>query len=196
MKILKKIMCGVIISTLLATAVCACLTSARQNTTGRYSALSTVTERSETWILEQFGHCQSIEELLAEMSRFACDNFVYWHRQYGLIQDFQLDTFLFEEDFHGVCHDFSCFAKCVVLVWSQARQQEDIEVYIYDLNTQNNAKHSYNFIRHEGRTWYIDLTSDVTRAGKGMQVTGAVEITGTSIPDYMASYGEVKIITH
>lgn len=195
MKILKLFLSALVIGALMAATVCGCLTTYRQNTSGGYSSLSTVTEKSSQWIMDSFGHCRSVEELLEELSLFARENFVYQDRNYGLLQDFQMDTFVFEEDFHGVCHDFSCFAKCVVLVWGQERQV-DVQVYVYDLLTRTRARHSYNYVVADGRTWFMDLTTDVTRAKNGKEPLGPDEITGVSIPDYMASYDEIKLNTH
>lgn len=194
MNIFKKL-CSVLLTVaLLATIASSFFTSVQQNTAGGYSTLSTITERSATWLLQQFGHCQTVPELLDAIDRFGCEHFVY-DLQPVFFQAFDLDKFLFEDHFHGVCFDFSCFVKCAVLVWREAKGRTDVQVFVYDVRTRKGG-HSYNFITEAGHTWFLCLTSNNTRTSKGKPSLGAIEITGTSPKEYSKSYEEIVYNIH
>ena len=189
MRIFKIVCCTILAIAMATSFALSAITSTQQKTSGGYSALTTITEHSQEWILDQFGHCQTIPELLDEIDRFAAENFTYGFPRKQILQNFWLDTFIFEDKFLGVCFDFSCFAKCVVLVWKEARQRDDVEAYVYDVRTEGGA-HSYNFIVEEDHTWFICLTTDVTRASKGKALIGAIEITGETPREYTQRYNE------
>lgn len=189
MRIFKTICCTILAIALAASFALSAFTSTQQKRGGGYSTLTTITDESREWILDQFGDCRTIPELLTEMDHFAAENFTYGFPRKQILQNFWLDTFLFEDDFLGVCFDFSCFAKCVVLVWKEAHQRDDVQVYVYDVRTKNGG-HSYNFIMEDGHTWFLCLTTDVTRASKGQKLQGPIEITGETPREYAQRYDE------
>ena len=189
MRVFKIICCTVLAIALTATFALTVFTSSQQKQGGGYSALTTVTEQSQTWILEQFGHCQTVPELLNELDQFAVAHFTYGYPRKQILQNFWLDTFIFEDDFLGVCFDFSCFAKCVVLVWKEAHRRDDVQAYVYDVHTKKGG-HSYNFIMEDGHTWFLCLTTDVTLASEGKKLQGIIEITGEAPKEYASRYNE------
>ena len=196
MKVFKIICCTILTIALAATFVLSAFTSSQQKSGGGYSALTTVTERSQQWILEQFGHCQTIPELLDEIDHFAVGHFTYGDPRKQLVQNFWLDTFIFEDDFLGVCFDFSCFVKSVVLVWKEAHQRQDVQAYVYDVQLRNGGAHSYNFIMEDGHTWFLCVTTDVTRASEGRKLQGVIEITGETPREYALRYNEYVFNIH
>ena len=160
-----------------------------QKTGGSFSTITPVTEKSRAWILERFGMYRTLPELLCAIDRFGCENFTYEAWSWGLIQEFDLDRFLFQKDFHGVCFDFSCFVKCVVTVWSQHMGRTDVQAFVYDVRLANNAAHSYNFIREEGRTWFICMTTNVSRTAKGQSSAGFALLQDMTPPSSWPSGG-------
>ena len=196
MHIFKKICYGLLAVTLVISIGFSLVTSAEQNLSGGYSTLSTVTDKSSAWILENFGHCNTVAELLEALDQFGCENFIYDLSAIPVIQAFDLDKFIFQDDFHGVCFDFSCFVKCVVLVWKEAHGRQDVQAFVYDVFLPNRKGHSYNFILEDGRTWYLCLTTNNDRVKKGKESLGAIEITGQTPEEYAESYNETVFFIH
>lgn len=190
MRVLRIICCTVLVLALAATFALACYTSVRQGYSGKYSPLTTITDRSRHWLLEQFDHCETVPELLTEIDRFGCKNFVYETPRIQLVQNFWLDTFIFEDAFHGVCFDFSSFVKCAVLVWAEAHQREDVRAYVYHVRMPDNGGHSYNFIMEDGHTWFLCLTSNQTRTSQGKKSLGIIELKGETPTEYANRYNE------
>ena len=190
MRKFKVITCIVLAAVFVTSFTCSAFASTRQKFGGDYSAITTVTARSSQWILEQFGHCQTVPELLEEIDRFGCENFVYENLYtIQIIQSFDLDKFIFEDDFHGVCFEFSSFVKCAVLVWKEANQRDDVQAYVYDARKSLFAAHSYNFITEDGHTWYIDLTSDLYDVKNGQRAWGVVELLDETPKQYSNRIG-------
>ena len=187
MKTLKSISFAMLTIALAISVTFSCFNSARQDTSGSYSAASTVTEKSAQWILEQFGHCQTIPGLLLEIDRFGCKNFVYDASGLSVLQHFDLEKFLFENNFHGVCYDFSCFVKSVVLVWSDANQQQGVEAYVYSVFLPDGAAHAYNFVIADGRTYYLCLTTNVGAVSSGKKSYGFYDITGWTPKEFITA---------
>lgn len=186
-----KIVAAIILALAFATSFAfSAFASSQQKSGGDYSAISTITERSSQWMLEQFGHCQTIPELLDEIDRFGCENFVY-ERLYKMqmIQSFDLDKFIFEDDFHGVCFEFSSFVKCAVLVWKEAHHRDDVQAYVYDVRKSLSWTHSYNFIMEKGHTWYICMTTNNSLVSAGKQSQGVIEILGETPKEYANRHG-------
>lgn len=190
MKTFRIILCAIVSVALFLSIAFSCFASTKQKSGGGYSTTTTITEESREWVLERFDHCQSIDVLLAEIDRFGCENFVYQAYRMPLIQSFNLDKFLFEDDLHGVCFEFSCFVKCVVLVWKESHQRSDVQAYVYDVVLANGGRHSYNFIMAENCTWYFCLTTDVSRAAQGTNIPGPAEITGMTPRAFMDKRGD------
>lgn len=190
MTIFKKICYSVLTVALAAVITLSCITSNQQSTSGGYSAATTITERSAAWILDQFGHYETVPDLLTAIDQFGCAEFVYELYLIPVVQYFDLDKFIFEKDFHGICFDFSCFVKCVVLVWKEAHQREDVRAYVYDVFPKKLPAHSYNFIFEDGHTWFLCLTTNNTHVSKGKKSLGITDIFPQDPVDYAASYQE------
>lgn len=196
MKALKVLLCVVLALALAASLTLSWMATLRQNRSGGYSAASPMTEQSKVWILENFGHYETLPDLLDGLTNFACKNFVYDKMTWFPNQHFIFDRFVFEKAFHGVCYDFSCFAKCVVLQWQAARDREDVQVFVYDVRLKDGSPHSYNIVHEDGAVWYICLTSDSTRAKKGKLPGGRDEVPNGDVEAYMAGYGDKLMNIH
>ena len=191
MKALKSICSAILIVVLVATVAWGHYASDQQNRSGDYSAVSTITEKSSQWMLEQFGHYTSVIDLLLAIDRFGCENFVYEEQKYAfLVQAFDLDRFIFEKNFHGMCFEFSSFVKCAVLVWKEAHHRDDVQVYVYDVKKGLDWRHSYNIIIEDGFTWRLCLTTNNTRTAKGDQSIGVGMLIDETPEENAARYGE------
>lgn len=189
---MKKV-CAVLVSLMLfATMATSAYTSYTQKTSGSYTTVTPVTDRARDWMLAQFGACETVPELLAAIDAFGCENFVYEDWNWGLVQHYDLERFLFREDYHGVCFDFSCFVKCVVTVWSEAHGRDDVQAFVYDVHLKKGANHSYNFIREEGHTWFLCLTSNVSVTSKGKPSYGFSEVPHGDVEACLARWGDRK----
>ena len=193
-----KIICSILlIAALVITVVFCYQTSNRQDLSGGYSAVSTITEKSSQWLLEKFGHCESVVELLLEIDRFGCETFVYESQVYPfIVQSFDLDKFIFEDNFHGMCFEFSSFVKCAVLVWKEARHRDDVQAYVYDVKKGSDWRHSYNFIMEDGRTWFFCLTSNNTLVKTGKASHGVTLLAAETPEEYTNRYGEIITDIH
>lgn len=162
---------------------------ARQlNNAGSYSEVcGTITEETESWVLSVFGEHDTLEELLWALDRFACENFTYTTDALGVsqrvLQHFNMQHFI-ESGFRGICFDFACFCKNVVLIWCQA-QGEDVQVFVCDIKSDLTNGHSYNyFTDSQGNCWYMDVTSDSTNYKKGdMQGVWGPVCLGDATPE-------------
>lgn len=191
MRIFKTVACIILCALFVTSFAFSAYASSQQKGQGDYSAITTVTERSSQWMLDQFGHCRTVPKLLEEIDRFGCENFVYEDLYtIQIIQSFDLDKFLFEDDFHGVCFEFSSFVKCAVLVWKEAHQRDDVQVYVYDVRRSLQSTHSYNFITEDGHTWFIDMTVNNNRWTHGQKSPGVIEILGETPKEYANRHGE------
>ena len=191
-----KVLCVIISLALVCCIVFSSVAFTKQKFNGRYSAVSTISEESRQWLLERFGHCRTVPELLSAIDAFGCRNFVYDLYPMPLIQTFDLDAFIFEDNLHGICFEFSCFVKCAVLVWSEYHQRSDVQVFVYDVRQPNNGRHSYNFIVEDGHTWFFCLTTNVSRTAGGLRTLGFKEVKGCSIREYITSYDEKPYNVH
>lgn len=195
MKAVKYTLCIILTIALVVTLMMSCYTSYRQNNSGSYSGLTTVTEQSREWILDCFGHYESLDRLLGEVLAFACENFVYDQQPYGFLQDFSMDEFLFEDHCHGVCFDFSAFAKCVVTVWAEEKERDDVQAYVYDVVLSGGGRHSYNYFKEDGREYFLCLTTNVERNRKGDALEGIV-VLEEGMEAWMDRWGDKLMVIH
>lgn len=188
-KLFVQVVAVVLLAALL---VCSVYATRQQGAAGSYTAVTTLTERSRQWITDTFGHCQSVVELMLSVNAFACRNFVYVDKFY--VQHFDFDQFVFEDSFHGLCFDFACFMKCVALVWSEHRGLTDVRAYVACVDLPDSTQyHAYNFICDGDVTYYLDLTTDVSRTAAGKDPQLFFDIGDQTFAQYAESYRE-KII--
>ena len=167
MTLSRRLTLALLCCAILFTAVYSIQATASQDRGGSYSSVTPLSEKSRQWFLDQFGQEQSLVNLLHAVNRFACENFRYTDQEYFLIQTFDLNKFLFETPYEGVCFEFACFLKCAVVVWAEHHGRTDIRCYVYSVKLSDGSHHAVNFI-YEGETLYfIDITDSSTRAQRG-----------------------------
>ena len=124
-----------------------------------------ISKQSQQWIEEQFGDCETFEELLDEMTKFSINNFNYY------VFDEKLQHFNFDElrlnGFKGCCYDYAIFAKTTVNYWSILKNK-GIESHVVDAVCKGGERHSYNYFLtiENNRLYCVDLTLASTRPDK------------------------------
>lgn len=147
-----------------------------QNYKGGYSSATICTEKARNFILKEFGDCKSPKQLLANLNKFACKRFTYVKKGVYL-QYFDIDEFIFEDNFHGLCWDFACFTKITVLEVARYNGWQDVSALVCDAEyTGNGEKHSFNFVTIGNTVYHIDNTFDNTRYKNGEKPHGAREV--------------------
>ena len=122
------------------------------------AACPTITQSSKEWINKEFGDATDFNDLLSQMNIFVCHNFVYDDDDVLLfpIQHFNFEHFR-KSDWHGICWDFSMWAKVVVNEVSKTKGW-DIKSFVFDAKLKDGARHSYNFFETPDGTWCVDYT--------------------------------------
>lgn len=137
-----------------------------------------ITEQARQFILDTFGNTDSPEELANCILRFALENFTYDESYTSLPQTADTNRFIFKNDFHGVCMDFSAFVKSVFQVVGQDNGWEHVGCHIvlgHDLRQREGHAVNYLTVRSADgtvRIYEFDVTQDLTRHSKGKPVQG------------------------
>lgn len=120
-----------------------------------------ISKQSQEWIVDQFGDCETFEELLKKMTTFSIENFNY-HFYDEKIQHFNFDE-LRLNGFRGCCYDYAIFTKTTVNYWSILKNK-DIKSYVVDVVYKDGkTRHSYNYFlvsEEDGKEklYCVDLT--------------------------------------
>jgi hypothetical protein len=139
---------------------------ATEEASGSYTSVtSPMTTADKRWVQETFGEYETFEELLfAGMIPFATEHFVYDddYNHYYLTQTFNFGQFR-REQFHGVCYQFSQWAKAVGV-------QYGVKSYVVDVRLDGsfNRTHSYNFFVVGEETYFVDFTMIVSRHNQNL----------------------------
>lgn len=189
MKVLKISLSTILIIAMVVTLALCCQQTLSAQKDGSIAPACRITSQSKQFVIETFGHYESVLDLLQAVENYAAENFQYDHKyQMPLIQDFDFDAFL--ETKTGVCWEFAAFAECCVVLWSQ---EKDIPLrsYIVDMRPRNrfSITHSYNYVI-EGDTIYA---FDLTPVADQRPAWGIHSFTGDGLEDiygYASRMGE------
>jgi len=160
----------------------------REKRTGGTSPMYHISEEGREFIVQTFGHYNTMEELIRAIEIYEWKNFTYDEGyRMGIVQGFRFDTFLEQES--GVCWELAAFGKCVIGEISKLKDW-DVANYILDIRYQDDffKTHSYNYVIMDDGIYVFDLTTAVT---KGKSVLHRIE--GDSLDDiyaYAKSLGE------
>ena len=186
----------------LATTGVAFYNNYTQNRAGRYTAVTTISDTEREWILGRFGReYGSIEEYISTVQSYARANFQYHHDKTVLFQHFDFDDIKDGDRIYGICFDFAVLFKHITLVLDEAELLpiKDFKVYVVDIAYEDIFKphHSYNVISlSDGTSYYLDLTSSVSRVEKVLEPSDDYEIFTCSIKKYCARYKERLLNYH
>ena len=161
------------------------------NNQGGYSLIcGNITDADRQWVLERFGGYPNISMLMLALEHFACKNFKYTkdglRPSQKIAQHFDMGHFI-ASDFRGVCFDFACFCKNVILICCEARSIP-VKAYVCGFLYGMMKGHAVNFIYDEkGTCYYLDLTSDSTyyRMGRVDLIRGAICLEEITPADYL-----------
>lgn len=202
MKTVKTILSIVLCVAVLATTGVAFYNNYTQNRAGRYTAVTTISDTEREWILTRFGReYGNIEEYISTVQSYARANFQYHHDKTVIFQHFDFDDIEQGDRIYGICFDFAVLFKHITLVLDETGllPMEDFKVYVVDIAYQDIFKphHSYNVISlSNGTSYYLDLTSSVSRVEKGLEPNDDYEIFTCSIKNYCARYKERLLNYH
>ena len=202
MKTVKTILSIVLCVAVLATTGVAFYNNYTQNRAGRYTAVTTISDTEREWILGRFGReYGSIEEYISTVQSYARANFQYHHDKTVLFQHFDFDDIKDGDRIYGICFDFAVLFKHITLVLDEAELLpiKDFKVYVVDIAYEDIFKphHSYNVISlSDGTSYYLDLTSSVSRVEKGLEPSDDYEIFTCSIKEYCSRYKERLLNYH
>ena len=190
MKKSKSIISFILIVALLVSVFISGMVTKNQNLSGKASSICTITPICEKWILDNFGHYNSVEEVVVAYDNFACRNFTYEKKLY--FQNFDFEGFITEDNFHGVCFEFTCTLKCILYVLFQKLDAfKDIKSYVCCVTTSSGEGHCYNIIFNTDRCYKIDITSDVTTFKEnGDLPIYYMDYTGYSIEEIVSICGD------
>ena len=202
MKTVKTILSIVLCVAVLATTGVAFYNNYTQNRAGRYTAVTTISDTEREWILGRFGReYGSIEEYISTVQSYARANFQYHHDKTVLFQHFDFDDIKDGDRIYGICFDFAVLFKHITLVLDEAELLpiKDFKVYVVDIAYEDIFKphHSYNVISlSDGTSYYLDLTSSVSRVEKVLEPSDDYEIFTCSIKEYCSRYKERLLNYH
>lgn len=145
---------------------------------GGASSAHHISEKGRRFVIEEFGHCETISDLIAEIGEYEKTHFTY-DENYPerIIQDFNFDEFVAKET--GVCWEMAAFADCVVREICIYKNW-DARSYIVDVRINGNfwLTHSYNYVIEGDTIYAFDMTEAVVR-----QKTWICSFSGTNLSD-------------
>ena len=202
MKTVKTILSIMLCVAVLATTGVAFYNNYTQNRAGRYTAVTTISDTEQEWILTRFGReYSSIEEYISTVQSYARANFQYHHDKTVIFQHFDFDDIEQGDRIYGICFDFAVLFKHITLVLDEAELLpiKDFKVYVVDIAYEDILKphHSYNVISlSDGTSYYLDLTMSVSRVEKKLKPNDDYEIFTCSIKEYCSRYKERLLNYH
>lgn len=185
---------SIVLSVLLVCTVCFAFTTTylERNKSGGWSSVCALTDKDKEWIEKNYAQYETIEELLYAINEDICTEYTYVDKSYFLgMQYFNLSGFI--QSKVGLCFDFACYTKCVVLYMSEVKGW-NAKVYVADLRTPKGA-HSYNFITYVDDTgdeirYYTDMTNNLYRYNNNKEFTTFSSIGELSFEEYASRYNE------
>ena len=182
---IKRLILIILLILLTITLVFAFVNTHKQNRSGGYSSVCTLTEQDKDWIVSNFSQYNTVEELIIGINDYICKNFKYVDKTY--IQHFDFAQTV--ENKTGLCFDFASLQKCIITVISEYKGWDDVKVYVADVETRSDA-HSYNFICVGDKKYFSDPTSNLTRYTQGKKIVYFEDIYNLSFEKYASLYDE------
>ena len=158
--------------------VCAGWFDLRQSKAGEHTGIGGITtEKTRDYIIDTFGDAEDPLELAYRVYLFALKHFVYDENYSSpVFQTTDNQRFIFQNDFRGVCLDFSAFVKTVFCVVCEEKGWENVSCYValgYTLPPDEG--HAVNYITIEEpdgsvTIYELDTTWDLSRRDKGKKL--------------------------
>lgn len=175
---------------LVLTVGVAFITTHHQNRSGEVSAAicTSLTEENKRWIIDRYGDCNTVEELIVRLNDEICTEYTYYQPPVIIIQHFDFDRFITTKK--GLCYDYSCYLKIVFKTIFPS-----VKVHICDVRIGLVGGHSYNFIETGDKRYYVDLTSDQYAYNHNQKRVIYENIGEQTFEEYAAKYNE-KIMNY
>ncbi|MBE6683740.1 MAG: hypothetical protein E7595_06295 [Ruminococcaceae bacterium] len=152
---------------------------------------SNLSEEDKKWIDDNFGHCETIEELIIEANKYAFDNFVYDLDKTILLPVQYFDFTRIRTEMGGICYDFACWMKAIALRWGETHGEET-KAFVLIVRT-NGTGHAYNIIKSDGKTLYTDVTKSAGGGEEGTAPYTFCYVGDRSFDEFASEYGEIII---
>ena len=191
MKKVKILLTSILIIVLSLTIVFAFTSTYKQNRSGGYSSICTLTEKDKKFIINNFSQYNSVEELIVGVNKYICENFTYTSKIY--IQHFDFAETI--QSKKGLCFDLASLQKCIFTIISEHKGWDDVKVYVADVRISMFSYHSYNFITVGDKKYFSDPTTNLDRYKKGKKVICYEDIGDLSFEQYSNMYNE-KILNY
>ena len=95
MKVLKIVLSTILIIAMVVTLALCCQHTLSAQKGGSIAPACRITNQSKQFVIETFGHYETVPDLLQAIENYAAENFQYNHKyQMPLIQDFDFDAFI------------------------------------------------------------------------------------------------------
>ena len=128
---------------------------------GGTTPICRVPESGRQFMVDTFGHCQTVEELLVAVDAYERKHFTYDKETLdGFIQTFDFQTLM--ETNRGVCWEFAVFAKCAVNEIAKHKNW-DVSVYVVSVRRDDDPSwhHAYNYVVAPEGIYVFDPTVGV-----------------------------------
>lgn len=181
----KKLVVSILIVILSCTIVFGFTSTYKQNRSGGYSSICTLTEQDRKFIINNFSQYNTIEDLIIAINDYICKNYKYIDKNY--IQHFDFAETV--ENKAGLCFDFASLQKCIVTVIAEYKNW-DVKVFVADIKTKTGSAHSYNFITNGDKKYFSDPTINLTRHKKGKEIIYYEDVGNLTFEEYANSYNE------
>lgn len=188
--------CIKIVSIFALIAVIALLVAVtKQQSTSGCSITTKCSPEAREFIVNKFGDANSIEELLMDIDAFICTRTYIPKQNYDFVQTFDIDDYM-ANDFNGLCFDWSCFTAAVVREISNIKGWNVTPLVAEAKSTVGEYAHAFNFVLVDGKTYFLDTTSDNTRYKNGKHPIGFVDIGSMSKEEYALRYLNYEIFQY
>lgn len=158
---------------------------------GHTIVTSNLSEEDKKWIDDNFGHCETIEELIIEANKYAFDNFVYDSDKTIRFPVQYFDFTRIITEMGGICYDFACWMKAIALRWGETHGEE-VKAFVLIVRTDDNC-HAYNIIKSDGKTMYTDVTVSACGGEEGTVPYTFCYVGDRSFDEFAAECGEIII---
>lgn len=201
---MRKMLSVVLVVVMLITIVCSFACVYRQKANGISAVSGYINDDVRQHIIAEYGDAVSLEDLLWQLTYFACENFQYNYRQADIqrFQWFDYIDFVKGEmiygggPFSGICYDFAAYTSTVVEIIAEYKDWSNVQVDTVSIKSiKNGSKHACNFIYVGKYVYYLDLTWDSSEYQKGRMeyVYGPVLLKNQTPKEYCRSFGYIYL---
>lgn len=197
---MRKILAVLVCLCFLLTCAFTVVTTHSQNRSGSYSVINgVITDRVTDFIIENFSSAEGPLVLAKMLTEFSLQNFTYDEKAIGVIQSVNLERFIFDRNFTGVCLDFATFVKTVFCIVAEHNGWDNVACYCAFVLKAFDPKsgHAFNYIAIKddsgnATVYEFDTTWDLTRHQKGQKLqevnVNFVAESGSDVPKKIESF--------